>query len=161
MPIWESIKTFLGLAGLHDRDEDVLIAQIESVYNRDRQRVETLTLTEYVDFLSDVPLPSAQQRNELLSLFRRLTVGTNICPRTCQPFYFFIDKYAGGDRLRATLVSRFSRPGQKFVAPIGREIVKVPGSTYMRLPGVSRGRSPFSDRVHIRWDKDIGYEGFK
>lgn len=57
-------QNLLGLAGLHDRDEDVLIAQIESVYKRDRQRVETLTLTEYVDFLSDVPLPSAQQRNE-------------------------------------------------------------------------------------------------
>lgn len=32
MPIWESVKSFLGLASLPDGHEDVLIAQIESFF---------------------------------------------------------------------------------------------------------------------------------
>jgi len=65
------------------------------------RRLPSLTLAQYMDAIAEVPLPTAQQREDFVeyvshahSWYKHL--GYNL-PGV--PFYFFVDKYAGWDRV--------------------------------------------------------------
>ena len=116
MPIWKSIKSLLRIENLLDRDEQARMTQIMRTYDEDRQQVATLTLTEYLNLLSAVPLPSTQQRSEFAEFVSTAHSWYKHLPPNLpgQPFHFFIDKYAGCDRLlqkdgTAVLVERPER----------------------------------------------------
>ncbi len=76
-----------------------------------------LTLREYVDLVSDVPLPTHQQKENFIEYVSRAHSWYKHLPvyPPGVPFYFFIDKYAGCDRLvsedgTAILQERTERP---------------------------------------------------
>jgi hypothetical protein len=77
------------------------MAQIQQTYGEDKQHVATLTLAEYRSLLSAVPLPSTQQKSEFAEFVSTAHSWYKHLPPNLpgQPFYFFIDKYAGCDRL--------------------------------------------------------------
>ena len=65
MPIWNSIKCLLRIENLRDSDEQARITRIQRTYNEDHQQMATtLTLAEYLNLLSGVPLPSTQLKTE-------------------------------------------------------------------------------------------------
>lgn len=96
MPIWDRIKSLLSTESLHDRE-----ARIQRTHAEDQQRVATLTLAEYLNLLSAVPLPSAQQKSEFAEFVSTAHSWYKHLPPNLpgRPFYFFIDKSAGCDRL--------------------------------------------------------------
>jgi len=101
MPIWNSIKRLLKIENLRDSDEQARITRIQRTYNEDRQQMAaTLTLGEYLNLLSGVPLPSTQQKSEFAEFVSAAHSWYKHLPANLpgQPFYFFLDKYAGCDR---------------------------------------------------------------
>jgi hypothetical protein len=60
-----------------------------------------LTLRQYIDLVSDVPLPTQQQKENFIEYVSRAHSWYKHLPvyPPGVPFYFFIDKYAGCDRL--------------------------------------------------------------
>src|SRR5262245_44499308 len=60
-----------------------------------------LTLGEYVDLLSSVPLPTQQQKQNFVEYLSHAHSWYKHLPMypPGAPFYFFLDKYAGCDRL--------------------------------------------------------------
>lgn len=75
--------------------------RIQRTYDEDQQQVVTLTVTEYLNLLSAVPLPSTQQKSEFAEFVSSAHSWYKHLPPNLpgQPFYFFIDKYAGCNRL--------------------------------------------------------------
>lgn len=116
MPIWKSIKSLLRIENLRDRYEQARMTRIHRTYDEDQQQVATLTLTEYLNLLSAVPLPSTQQKSEFAEFVSTAHSWYKHLPPTLpgERFQFFIDKYAGCDRLlqedgTAVLVERLER----------------------------------------------------
>ena len=101
MPIWKRIKSLLGTKNLHDRDEQARMTRIQRTYAEDQEHVATLTLAAYLNLLSAVPLPSTQQESEFAEFVSAAHSWYKHLPPNLpgQPFYFFIDKYAGCDRV--------------------------------------------------------------
>jgi hypothetical protein len=65
MPIWTRIKRLLRIENLRDSDERAHITRIQRTYDEDHQQMAaTLTLAEYLNLLSGLPLPSTQQKSE-------------------------------------------------------------------------------------------------
>jgi hypothetical protein len=101
MPIWNSIKRLLRIENLHDSDEQAHITRTQRTYDEDHQQMAaTLTLAEYLNLLSGVPLPSTQQKSEFAEFVSAAHSWYKHLPANLpgQPFYFFLDKYAGCDR---------------------------------------------------------------
>ncbi len=101
MPIWNSIKRLLRIKNLHDSDEQAHITRTQRTYDEDHQQMAaTLTLAEYLNLLSGVPLPSTQQKSEFAEFVSAAHSWYKHLPANLpgQPFYFFLDKYAGCDR---------------------------------------------------------------
>ena len=101
MPIWNSIKRLLRIENLLDSDEQAHITRIQRTYDEDHQQMAaTLTLAEYLNLLSGVPLPSTQQKSEFAEFVSAAHSWYKHLPANLpgQPFYFFLDKYAGCDR---------------------------------------------------------------
>jgi hypothetical protein len=101
MPIWNTIKSLLRTENLRDRDEEARMRRIQRAYDEDHQRVAKLRLAEYLNLLSGIPLPSRQQKNEFAEFLSTAHSWYKHLPPNLpgKPFYFFIDKYAGCDRL--------------------------------------------------------------
>ena len=99
MPIWKRIKSLLE--NLRDGKERARITRIQRTYDEDREHVATLTLAAYLNLLSAVPLPSTQQKIDFAEFVSTAHSWYKHLPLNLpgQPFYFFIDKYAGCDRL--------------------------------------------------------------
>ncbi len=100
MPIWNSIKNLLKIENLRHRDEQAGITRIQRTYDEDRQQMATLMLAEYLNLLLEVPLPSTQQKSEFAEFVSAAHSWYKHLPANLpgQPFYFFLDKYAGCDR---------------------------------------------------------------
>ena len=100
MPIWNSIKSLLRIENLRDRDEQARMTRIQRAYDEDHQQVVTLTLAEYLNLLSGVPLPSTQQKSQFAEFLSTAHSWYKHLPPNLpgQPFYFFIDKCARCDR---------------------------------------------------------------
>ncbi len=98
MPIWNSIKRLLRMENLRDSDEQARITRIQRTDQQ--QMAATLTLAEYLNLLSGVPLPSTQQKSEFAEFVSAAHSWYKHLPANVpgQPFYFFLDKYAGCDR---------------------------------------------------------------
>src|SRR4029077_11710684 len=95
MPIWKRIKSLVSTESLHDRE-----ARIQRTHAEDQQRVATLTLAEYLNLLSAVPLPSAKQKIEFAEFVSTAHSWYKLPPNLPgRPFYFFIDNYAACDPL--------------------------------------------------------------
>lgn len=116
MRIWNSIKSLLRIENLSDRDEQARMTRIQQAYDEDHQQVATLTLAEYFNLLSGVPLPSTQQKSEFAEFLSTAHSWYKHLPPNLpgEPFYFFIDRNAGCDRLlqedgTAVLVERRER----------------------------------------------------
>ena len=113
MPIWNSIKNLLRVENQNQRHRDEH-RRIQRIFDEDRQAA-TLTLADYVNLLSGVPLPSTQQKTEFAefvstshSWYKHLPVNP-----PGQQFYFFLDKYAGCDlRLLNDIASPMERNKQ-------------------------------------------------
>jgi hypothetical protein len=74
------------------------MTRIQRTYDEDHQQMAaTLTLAEY---FSGVPLPSTQQKSEFAEFVSAAHSWYKHLPANLpgQPFYFFLDKYAGCDR---------------------------------------------------------------
>jgi len=101
MPVWKSITNLLRPESLRDRDEQTRMAQIQRTRAEDKQHIATLTLAEYRSLLSDVPVPSKKQKSEFAEFVSAAHSWYKHLPPNLpgQPFYFFVDKYAGCDRL--------------------------------------------------------------
>jgi len=102
MPIWNSIKRLLRIENLRDSDEQARITRIQRTYDEDHQQTPaTLTLPEYLNLLSGVPLPSTQQKTEFAEFVSAAHSWYKHLPANSpgRPFYFFLDKYAGCDRV--------------------------------------------------------------
>lgn len=86
MPIWESI---IGLFTARNPRE----------WKFD-QPTASMTLHEYLRLVSAVPLPSTQQKTEFAEFVSTAHSWYKHLPRNVpgQPFYFFVDKFAGCDR---------------------------------------------------------------
>jgi hypothetical protein len=98
MPIWNSIKRLLRIENLRDSDGQARITRIQRTDQQ--QMAATLTLAEYLNLLSGVPLPSTQQKSEFAEFVSAAHSWYKHLPANLpgQPFYFFLDKYAGCDR---------------------------------------------------------------
>jgi hypothetical protein len=101
MPIWKSIKGLLSTKSLLERDEQAWMTRIQRTYAKDQQLVATLTLAEYLNLLSDVSLPTTQQKSAFAEFVSTAHSWYKHLPPNFpgEPFYFFIDKYAACDRL--------------------------------------------------------------
>jgi hypothetical protein len=99
MPFWNRIRGLLRIENPRDRNEPTRM-RIEQAYHEDHQPVATLTLSAYLNILSGVLLTSAQQRSEFAEFVSSAHSWYKHLPADLpgQPFYFFIDKYAGCDR---------------------------------------------------------------
>jgi len=116
MQIWNRIKNLLRTEDLSDGDDQARMTRIQRAYDEDHQQVATLALAEYLNLLSGVPLPTAQQRSEFAEFLSTVHSWYKHLPPNLpgEPFHFFIDKYAGCDRLlhengTAVLVERGER----------------------------------------------------
>ena len=83
---------------LRDTEEQARITRIQRTDQQ--QMAATLTLAEYLNLLSGVPLPSTQQKSEFAEFVSAAHSWYKHLPANLpgQPFYFFLDKYAGCDR---------------------------------------------------------------
>src|SRR5918995_5505055 len=67
----------------------------------DITKLPLLTLPEYLSLISDIPLPTQQQKENFVEYVSHAHSWYKHLPLypPGAPFYFFIDKYAGCDRL--------------------------------------------------------------
>ena len=67
----------------------------------DVTKLPLLTLRQYLDLISDIPLPTQQQKENFVEYVSHAHSWYKHLPmyQPGAPFYFFIDKYAGYDRL--------------------------------------------------------------
>lgn len=72
-----------------------------SELNIDVTKLPLLTLREYLSLISDIPLPTQQQKENFVEYASHAHSWYKHLPmdQPGAPFYFFIDKYAGYDRL--------------------------------------------------------------
>ena len=68
-----------------------------------RHRLRSLTLSKYIDLIEGVPLPTRQQRENFVEFVSHAHSWYKHLPAALpgSPFYFFVDKYAGWDRVIA------------------------------------------------------------
>jgi hypothetical protein len=71
-----------------------------SELNIDVTKLPLLTLREYLSLISDIPLPTQQQKENFVEYVSHAHSWYKHLPmyQPGAPFYFFIDKYAGYDR---------------------------------------------------------------
>jgi hypothetical protein len=71
-----------------------------SELNIDVSKLPLLTLREYLSLISDIPLPTQQQKENFVQYVSHAHSWYKHLPmdQPGAPFYFFIDKYAGYDR---------------------------------------------------------------
>jgi hypothetical protein len=71
-----------------------------SELNIDVTKLPLLTLREYLSLISDIPLPTQQQKENFVEYVSHAHSWYKNLPmyQSGAPFYFFIDKYAGYDR---------------------------------------------------------------
>ena len=101
MPIWKSIKSLLSAKSLAGGPEAAGTTRIQQTYAEDQQHMEALTFAEYRNLLSAVPLPTAQQTSAFAEFVSTAHSWYKHLPPNLpgRPFYFFLDRYAGCDRL--------------------------------------------------------------
>jgi hypothetical protein len=89
------------LEDLRDRREFARIARIAERYAESEQPVATLTLAQYMTNLSGVALPTAKQKLQFADFVSQAHSWYKHLPANPpgEPFYFYLDKYAGCDRL--------------------------------------------------------------
>ena len=77
-------------------------AYVEKILDDEsRHRLPSLTLAQYVGSIVEVPLPTAQQRENFVEYVSHAHSWYKHLPLNLPgaPFYFFVDRYAGMDRV--------------------------------------------------------------
>jgi hypothetical protein len=99
MPIWSRLKSVLE--DLRDRREFSRISRIAETYAESQPPGATLTLEQYVTRLSGVQLPTTKQELQFADFVSQAHRWYKHLPANPpgDPFYFYLDKYAGCDRL--------------------------------------------------------------
>jgi hypothetical protein len=89
------------LEDLRDRREFTRISRIAETYAESQQPGAPLTPAQYVASLSRVPLPTTKQKLQFADFVCKAHSWYKHLPANPpgEPFYFYLDKYAGCDRL--------------------------------------------------------------